>query len=125
MRDQSENSHSLSPTIASPGEFGHSVEIATHEGRADKPANEHSTPPVDDNQGDIDKVNCARYLSSVVTECLDSHRACSGFYTDCEGKYILKCSCSCHIQRGGRNPSSTPQCARDQVKGSFKSNDPE
>ena len=37
-----------------------------------------------------------RILSSIVTECLDSHESCTGYYTDTSEQYVLRCCCSCH-----------------------------
>jgi len=67
----------------------------------------------------IDKDSEFRYLSSVVTECLVSHGTCTGFYISSLGGYVLKCQCSCHSKKGGRNPGSVSQCSRGQGKGGF------
>jgi hypothetical protein len=51
----------------------------------------------DCSHGGIDKDSSQfGYLSTVVTECLDLHQRCTGFYTDNSEKYILRCSCLCH-----------------------------
>ena len=43
-------------------------------------------------------INHKTVLAIKLTECLTRHDQCSGFYEDSlTGKYILYCSCICHI----------------------------
>jgi hypothetical protein len=54
-------------------------------------------------------INHKTVLAIKLTECLTRHDQCSGFYEDSlTGKYILYCSCICHICSSKSNVLSLP-----------------
>lgn len=54
-------------------------------------------------------INHKTVLAIKLTECLTRHDQCSGFYEDSlTGKYILYCSCICHICSSKSNGLSLP-----------------
>lgn len=79
-----------------PREFAGSEEFAIGDSVNARPIPNRVHLAINDNHDLLDKDSTdLRYLSSVVTECLDLHEACMGSYIDRSGKYILRCCCSC------------------------------
>jgi hypothetical protein len=109
------------PPSQSPFEFDGSEGFATRDSLDNRsvPINGHLVTNGNHNLSDKDSTGL-RYLTSVVTECLDLHETCTGFYVDSSERYIVRCCCSCHTGR-----ASGSNLARDSHLNQIATSDEE
>ena len=86
--------------LRTPFEFEGSEGFATRDSLDNRsaPISGHLVTYGNHNPSDKDSTGL-RYLTSVVTECLDLHETCTGSYIDSSERYIVRCCCSCHNGR--------------------------